>query len=51
MLKAEGAIEALGLLIAENKDRMLQAMKGKPEVLLEMASDYDSVDNVTAIAG
>ena len=43
----EEAIEALGLLIAENKDKMLLAMKGKPEVLLEK----DSIDNVTAIAG
>ena len=42
----EEAIEALGLLIADNKEKMLKAMKGRPEVLLEK----EVADNVTAIA-
>ncbi len=42
----EDAIEALGLLIAHNKEKMQRAMKGKPEVLLEK----EAADNVTAIA-
>ena len=44
----EDAIEAIGLLIAHNKDKMQKAMKGKPEVLLE--KETDTTDNVTAIA-
>ncbi len=43
----EETVEAIGLLIANNKDKMQRAMKGKPEVLLE-ADDVES--NVTAIA-
>ncbi len=44
----EEAIESIGLLIANNKDKMQKAMKGKPEVLLE--KETDTADNVTAIA-
>ena len=43
----ESAIETLGLLMAQNKEKLLKAFKGKPEVLL---ADEDPVaDNVTAI--
>lgn len=43
----EDTIEALGLLIAKNKDKMQLAMKGKPEVLLEK----ETKSNVTALVG
>ena len=46
---SEDASEAIGLLIAKNKDNMLKAMKGKPDVLL--MQDTASADNVTSIAG
>lgn len=46
----EDAIEALGLLMAGNKEKLLKAFKGKPEVLLEKDTDL-SADNVTSIAG
>ncbi len=43
--------EAIGLLIANNKDSMLKAFKGKPELLLQTVLNPDKeVDNVTAIA-
>ena len=43
----EAIIEDIGLLMAKNKDMMIKAMKGKPEVLLESNAIID--DNVTAI--
>ncbi|NRB37192.1 MAG: YebG family protein [Pseudomonadales bacterium] len=45
----EEAIETLGLLMAKNKDKLLIAFRGKPEVLLEKDDDTDASDNVTAI--
>ena len=42
----EDSVEAIGLLIAGNKDKMQKAMKGKPEVLLE--TDVPE-NNVTAM--
>lgn len=42
----EQQLEALGLLMARNKDKLQAAIKGKPEVLLEPEPN----DNVTAIA-
>ena len=41
--------EAIGLLLAENKDTLLKALKGKPAVLLEEPSD-ESEENVTPIS-
>lgn len=47
----EDAVEAIGLLIAQNKDKVQKAIKGKPEILLEKESEdqQEAVDNVTAI--
>lgn len=47
---SEDTSEAIGMLIANNKDRMQKAMKGKPEVLL-LEESVESADNVTAITG
>ena len=49
---SEETSEAIGLLIANNKDNMQKAMKGKPEVLLqsEDAISADSGDNIRSIA-
>ncbi len=47
----ESAIETLGLLMANNKEKLLKAFKGKPEVLLEADDEQDLADNVTAIKG
>ncbi len=45
----EDQVEAIGMLIAENKDILAQAIKGKPEVLLEVTEN--GADNkVTPIA-
>lgn len=43
----EQQLEALGLLLARNKDKLQAAIKGKPEVLLEPKHS----DNITAING
>jgi uncharacterized protein len=45
----ESQIEQIGLLIARNKDNLLKAFKGKPEVLLESSEDSES-ENVTPIS-
>ena len=47
----EDTSEAIGLLMAEHKDRLLKAIKGKPEILLEKPeTEAKSEDNVTAIS-
>ena len=49
---SEQQIEDIGLLVANNKELLMQAMKGKPEILLDAgAVDAQNDDNVTAIAG
>ncbi len=49
---SEQQIEDIGLLVANNKELLMQAMKGKPEILLDAgAADAQNDDNVTAIAG
>ncbi|MCG8613865.1 MAG: YebG family protein [Pseudomonadales bacterium] len=56
---SETQCEKLAMLIAENKERFLTALKGKPEVLSETDAEPDDVDNgkessaenVTKIAG
>ncbi len=35
----EATAERLGMLIADNKELMLQALKGKPQVLLETSGE------------
>ncbi len=45
---SEAQTESIGMLIAQNKDKLAKAIKGKPEVLLSAESDDDS--NVTPIA-
>ena len=47
----EHTLEALGLLLAENKTKLQIAMKGKPGVLLEKEETSVAADNVTSIAG
>ncbi len=42
-------IESIGMLIAEHKDAMASALKGKPEELLN-TSPSDADENVTPIA-
>jgi hypothetical protein len=49
----ESQAESIGMLIAENKELIAKAIKGKPEVLLADSSNdnaSDGGDNVTAIA-
>jgi len=46
---SEDASEVIGMLIAQNKDKMQKAMKGKPEVLLQ--DEEVEADNVTSIKG
>ena len=46
---SEQQVEQIGMLIAENKDQLAKAIKGKPEVLLEEESNNNN-ENVTAIA-
>jgi len=57
---SEAQIESIGLLIAENKDNLAKAIKGKSEILLEnpieadvdLSSSSDSDDSkVTKISG
>ncbi|TQV75141.1 hypothetical protein FLL45_09390 [Aliikangiella marina] len=45
----ESQIESIGLLLAKNKDNLLKALKGKPELLLEKSDSEDS-ENVTPIS-
>lgn len=47
---SEETSEAIGMLIAKNKENMQKAMKGKPEILL-LDDTQDLSDNVTPIAG
>lgn len=47
---SEDTSEAIGMLIAKNKENMQKAMKGKPEILL-LDEPVESTDNVTSIAG
>ncbi len=48
---SEQQIERIGLLVAENKDNLAKAIKGKPEVLLEEPEAVvDETDKVTKIS-
>ncbi|CAA0120938.1 Uncharacterised protein [BD1-7 clade bacterium] len=47
----EDTVENIGMLMATNKDLLMQALKGKPEVLLLENTESDDDDsNVTAIS-
>ncbi len=46
---SEEQVEAIGMLIAENKDQLAKAIKGKPEVLLEKPESNEE-GNVTPLA-
>ncbi len=46
----ETQIESLGMLIAENKDLVTKAIKGKPEILLQDGSIDDEVDKADNVA-
>lgn len=46
---SEAQAEAIGLLFADNKDTLLKALKGKPEVILEEKVEAKE-ENVTAIS-
>lgn len=46
---SEEQAEAIGLLLAENKDTLMKAIKGKPSVLLANAEDAEE-ENVTSIS-
>ncbi|MGX5173089.1 YebG family protein [Aliikangiella sp. IMCC44653] len=45
---SEDQIESIGLLLAENKDTLAKALKGKSDILLEDTNNAD--DKVTAIS-
>jgi len=46
----EGQTEAIGLLLAENKENLLKALKGKPEVLLQSEETEENVTPISASA-
>ena len=47
----ESAAENIGLLLSKNKQQLVAACKGKPELLLEIGQETDEeTSNVTAIA-
>ena len=39
---SEAQIESIGLLIAENKDNLAKAIKGKPEILIEEPKEVET---------
>ncbi len=45
----EESIEDIGILMAKNKDLLMKAMKGKPDVLLQTQGEESAENNVTAI--
>lgn len=45
----ETQVESIGLLLAKNKDNLLKALKGKPELLLS-AESSEETENVTPIS-
>jgi len=47
---SEEQTEAIGMLLAENKDTLLKALKGKPSVLLEEPADEENVTPISASA-
>ena len=47
---SEQDAENIGLLLSRNKDILVTACKGKPELLLDIGSDDRKKSNVTALA-
>ena len=47
---SEAHSESIGLLLAEHRDLLARACKGKPELLLDIEQQPAASDNVTAIA-
>ncbi len=45
---SEEQIEAIGLLIAENKETVLKAIKGKPELLLAEQGEDKNITPISA---
>lgn len=45
----EEKAEEIGLLIADYKDEMIAALKGKPEVLANIDQDNGNVESIDAI--
>ncbi len=46
----EEQVESIGLLLAENKDLLAKALKGKPEVLLQNEDTEEKVTPISASA-
>ena len=44
----EEMAEEIGMLIADHKDQMIIALKGKPEVLTEVGQEQGNVEPITA---
>ena len=44
----EKMAEEIGLLIADHKDQMLIALKGKPEVLTETGQEQGNVESISS---
>ena len=47
---SEEQTESIGMLIAQNKDNLFKALKGKPEVLLQVEGDEENVTSISASA-
>jgi uncharacterized protein len=47
---SEAQTESIGMLIAQNKDNLFKALKGKPEVLLEPEGAEENVTPISASA-
>ncbi|MFD2231090.1 YebG family protein [Alkalimarinus sediminis] len=45
----EEKAEEIGLLIADYKDEMITALKGKPEVLTNIGKESDNVKSIDAV--
>jgi uncharacterized protein len=47
---SEAQTESIGMLIAQNKDNLFKALKGKPEVLLEAEQVEENVTPISVSA-
>ncbi|TQV89706.1 YebG family protein [Aliikangiella coralliicola] len=46
----EEQVESIGMLLAENKETLLKALKGKPELLIQSEEDKENVTPISASA-
>ena len=46
---AEDHAEAIGLLLAKNRDQLAKACKGKPSALLDTPNEADNVTSLTSV--